>query len=410
MVKIDMKTNLPLHWKLKRLGDVCEIVMGQSPESIYYNENGDGLPFFQGKAEFTDVHPVAKKWCSKPKKLAEKNDILLSVRAPVGTVNIANEKCCIGRGLAAIRYDNYRYIFYFLKSVEKELDKKGTGTTFKAVSGEIVKNLQIPIPPLPEQEQIVAKIEELFSELDAGIENIKTAQEQLKVYRQSLLKWAFEGKLTNEDECLGWTIKEVGEFAKVKGGKRLPKGASYSESKTKYPYIRVTDFERQSINVNNLKYLSCETQEKIKRYTISSDDVYISIAGTIGATGTIPEILSGANLTENAAKICEISGCDKKYLSLFLSSINGQTQIKEKTKTTTQPKLSLYRIESIQIPIPPLSEQLKIVEELESRLTVCDKLEEDIKFSLARAESLRQSILKQAFEGKLVNFKGETDK
>src|SRR5690348_4170869 len=127
---------LPKDWKCVNLGEECTIIMGQSPPSTTYNNDGIGLPFFQGKAEFTELHPTVKKWCNAPNKIAEPNDILLSVRAPVGTTNIANKKCCIGRGLAAIRYENYKYIFYFLRSRQQELDSKGTGTTFRAISGE----------------------------------------------------------------------------------------------------------------------------------------------------------------------------------------------------------------------------------------------------------------------------------
>ncbi|MFW6224972.1 MAG: restriction endonuclease subunit S, partial [Bacteroidota bacterium] len=125
----------PKHWQFCKLGDVCHINMGQSPPSSTYNTDKKGLPFFQGKAEFTELHPVAVKWCTEPKKIAQKDDILISVRAPVGSTNVANQKCAIGRGLAAIsfKYSN-SYLWYYLKSIEKNLDNQGTGTTFKAIS------------------------------------------------------------------------------------------------------------------------------------------------------------------------------------------------------------------------------------------------------------------------------------
>lgn len=192
---------VPGHWEVKRLGEVCEIIMGQSPPSTTYNTQGIGLPFFQGKAEFTDLYPVVEKWCDSPNKISLPNDILISVRAPVGATNIADTKCCIGRGLAAVRYENFKYIFHFLRSIEKELDKKGTGTTFRAISGETLRATEIPLPPLPEQRAIVAKIEELLSDLENGKQQLLKAQEQLKVYRQSLLKAAFEGKLTKRLNC-----------------------------------------------------------------------------------------------------------------------------------------------------------------------------------------------------------------
>ena len=148
-----------MDWKWVKLGEACVVIMGQSPPSTSYNTDGNGLPFFQGKAEFTELYPIVEKWCDAPNKIAQPNDILLSVRAPVGTTNIANQKCCIGRGLAAIRYENYKYAFYFLRSRQQELDSKGTGTTFRAISGETIRETLFPVPAKPIQQAIVSKIE-----------------------------------------------------------------------------------------------------------------------------------------------------------------------------------------------------------------------------------------------------------
>ena len=383
------------------------MILGQSPPSSSYNTEKIGLPFFQGKAEFTDLHPIISKWCNAPKKIAEPNDVLISVRAPVGATNVADHICCIGRGLAALRTKNHKYLFYFLRSIEHEIDELGTGTTFRAIAGDTLKNISLPIPPEIEQQQIVEKIEELFSELDAGRRQLETVSQQLKTYRQSVLKYAFEGKLTkknvkNGELPEGWKVSKISDIGTVKGGKRLPKGEIYSEGKTPFPYIRVTDFEHQGINVQKIKYLMPSTREKIKNYTISKNDVYISIAGSIGITGTIPDLLDGSNLTENAAKITNLIKVENKYLSWFLSSIFGQKQIQHRTIATSQPKLSLFRMETIEIQYPPLHIQNQIINKIESRLSICDKLEETIEECLQQSEALKQSILKQAFEGKLV--------
>ncbi len=196
-----MLSNLPPNWSWVKLGDVCEIIMGQSPPSSTYNTEKLGLPFFQGKAEFTELYPEVRKWCSEPNKIAQPLDILISVRAPVGSTNIANQKCCIGRGLAAIRYPECnKFIFYFFRLVEKDLDKLGTGTTFKAISSKTINEFPIPLPPLPDQKKIVAKIEELYSELDNGIKQLMKAKVQLRVYRQSVLSYAFSGRLLQEGQ------------------------------------------------------------------------------------------------------------------------------------------------------------------------------------------------------------------
>jgi len=158
-----------------------------------------------------------------------------------------------------------------------------------------------------------------------------------------------------------WPLVKLGELVNVKGGKRLPKGSTYSETQTAFPYIRVTDFENNSVRTSKLVYIEKETQEKIARYVISNDDVYISIAGTIGIVGIVPEELDGANLTENAAKLVinDTEQLNKNYLVRFLSTA-GQNQLHERKKTTSQPKLALFRIEEVEIPLPPLAEQKRI--------------------------------------------------
>ena len=160
-----------------------------------------------------------------------------------------------------------------------------------------------------------------------------------------------------------WPMVKLGDLILVKGGKRLPKGAEYSQYITGHPYIRVCDMTLGSVKTpkEELKYITDEAFEKIKRYTITSDDLFISIAGSIGITGLISEELSGANLTENAAKLV-IKDNDlicKKYLSWYLNTA-GRESINSQIKATSQPKLALFRIEELQIPLPPLEEQKRI--------------------------------------------------
>src|SRR5690242_6008982 len=156
--------------------------MGQSPPSSAYNESGEGLPFFQGKAEFTDLYPVVRKWCTAPTKIAEADDILLSIRAPVGPTNLAPSLCCIGRGLAAIRPTNeiqVRYVLYAIRAFNSKLTQLGTGSTFEAVSGDVVRAFEIPLAPLSEQKRIVSAIEQQFARLDAGVAALKRTQTKL---------------------------------------------------------------------------------------------------------------------------------------------------------------------------------------------------------------------------------------
>jgi type I restriction enzyme S subunit len=163
---------IPKDWEVEKLGnkEFAEIIMGQSPPSSTYNREGKGLPFLQGKMEFGDIHPSPILYCSQPIKIAEPNDILISVRAPVGDVNIARYRLCIGRGLAAIRFNlnraSYWFYFYYFQKIKNFLENLGKGSTFKAITKEDLENLKVPYPSFFEQQ----KIAEILSTVDEAIQ------------------------------------------------------------------------------------------------------------------------------------------------------------------------------------------------------------------------------------------------
>lgn len=152
--------------KYAMLKDVCCITMGQSPSSNSYNDNGEGIPFFQGNADFGERYPVTRKWCSAPMKIAKSGDILISVRAPIGAVNYAKEDCCIGRGLAALTPDKLKvyseFIYWLLKGKKIELNNRGTGSTFKAINKKILEEIQIPVIALEKQKEYSEILESIY--------------------------------------------------------------------------------------------------------------------------------------------------------------------------------------------------------------------------------------------------------
>lgn len=191
-------TELPAGWHWVQLGEVAEVIMGQSPPSQTYNRDGEGLPFFQGKADFAGLYPSPRVWCAKPIKTAEKDDVLLSVRAPVGSTNIASDRCCIGRGLAAVRPRNAIknfWLLYYLRSIEKILATMGAGSTFNAVTKKQVISIQIPLPPLDVQQRLVA----YFQSIRENITSLKEVQVEtddlVNLLEQSILDRAFRGDL-----------------------------------------------------------------------------------------------------------------------------------------------------------------------------------------------------------------------
>lgn len=166
------------------LSQVCKINMGQSPESSSYNENGDGLPFFQGNADFGERHPVTRVWCNAPTKIAHAGDILISVRAPIGAMNYASEECCIGRGLAAITPDanevSSEFIFWLLKGKNTELNSKGTGSTFKAIGRRVLEEVLVPDIGLKQQAEYAQLLETVYNLIEGRKEQLRTLDRLIK--------------------------------------------------------------------------------------------------------------------------------------------------------------------------------------------------------------------------------------
>ncbi|AMO41451.1 type I restriction endonuclease EcoKI subunit S [Acinetobacter sp. BEC1-S18-ESBL-01] len=199
----------------------------------------------------------------------------------------------------------------------------------------------------------------------------------------------------------GWFNATIQDVAEVKGGKRLPKGKALTDQKTAHAYIRVTDMNNGSIDQSDIRYIDEETYKEISNYFISKDDLYISIAGTIGLVGDIPNELDGANLTENAAKICSLMGVEKHYLKYVLNSLIAKEQFEDKVTSSGQPKLALFRIRDCKFPLPPLAEQQVIADKLDTLLAQVESIKARLERIPEILKQFRQSVLAAAVSGKL---------
>jgi len=464
---------LPGGWVWTNLEESFDIVLGQSPPSSSYNLNGSGLPFYQGKSEFSNVYPTPKKWCTAPKKISEKGDVLISVRAPVGPTNICSEKSCIGRGLAAIRplggIETF-FTLYMMRAFENIIAGKGTGTTFSAITGDKLKKFEVPLPPLPEQRAIVSKIEQLFSDLDNGIDNFKKAQEQLKIYRQAVLKNACEGKLVPTEAELARAEGRDYEPADVLLERILEERRDKWEAdlrtkgkdpkKAKYVELQLPNIEglpslpkswmwvswewilsyengafkrgpfgsalkksifvesgykvyEQYCPINNdcsfgRYYITPEKFDELKNFEVREGDYLVSCSGvTLGRITRVPHEFERGIINQALlrVRINDSIISHLYFLYLFRSPFFQKLLFDNSTGTAIPNVKGVKELKAIPIPLPPLAEQHRIVTEVERRLSVCDKMEDTIAESLEKAESLRQSILKKAFEGKLLNEK-----
>lgn len=188
---------VPEGWDVVRLGDVTDLIMGQSPPGSTYNKKGNGIPFLQGKAEFGDMHPRHIKFTTDPKKIAPPHSILMSVRAPVGDVNIADIEYCIGRGLGSISLINgdNQYLFYNLTFIKPSIKKEGTGSTFKAINKSKLEDVQVPFPPLPEQRRIA----DMLSSVDEKIQLEEDKKKALDDLFKTLLNDLMTAKIRVND-------------------------------------------------------------------------------------------------------------------------------------------------------------------------------------------------------------------
>jgi len=412
------QSNIPKHWLIKKLGEVGEIISGGTPSTKV-------AEYWNGKISWispADLSGYVEKFILQGRKsitesglknssarLIPKGSVLFSSRAPIGYVIIAGNELCTNQGFKSIVPNNSilsDYLFYYLKASKQKAEKVASGTTFKEISLKAFSELEIPIPPLPEQQTIVSKIEELLSDLENGKQQLQTARQQLKVYRQSLLKWAFEGKLTNKDVKDGelptvWKWVTLGDVCQ-----NVEYGSAVKSKKTgKVPVLRMGNIQNGKLDWEDLVF--SDDQEEIEKYLLKKGDVLFNRTNSaewVGKSaqykGERPAIFAGYLIRINRIK----SLIDETYLTYFLNTHFAKSYGNSvRSFGVNQSNINGTKLKTYPIPLCSLDEQQLIVSELESKLTVCDKIEETIRQSLQQAETLRQSILKKAFEGKLIN-------
>lgn len=391
--------------KMVLLNDISNIIMGQSPESSTYNEEGKGLPFYQGKAEFGENYPAPVKWCSKPSKIAEKADVLISVRAPVGPTNICQERSCIGRGLAAIRPLGgipSEYIRYWLSTRQHELEVKSTGTTFKAISGDVLRNLGINLPSLPEQKRIVAKIESLFSRLNSAKDSLERVRQEIKRYRQSVLKAAFEGKLLKHQNQ--WGFCPIERVARIISGKAFKK-SEYAESGVRLFQIANVTFGKTSWH--EIVYLPQKYISKYVNLNLKTGDLVLALNRPLLGDDLKIAILTDedvpAILYQRVGKFEFFDNQNRDWLFYYLQSPDFINWLKKELKGVNIPFINQTKVLKHVIPLPDYKEQSQIIAIMKSRFDQIKMLEDAVEQGLAKIEQLKQSILKKAFEGKLVD-------
>lgn len=408
--------DIPKHWQRKKLGEVCNVldnlrkpinsterqqrIAGKSQDELY--------PYFgaTGQVGWIDNFLTDGEFILIGEDGAPFLDIYKDKAYKIKGKTWVNNHAHILKGKNEFLLDNF--VLYYLNSINYREFVNGT-TRLKLTKSNLVE-IPFVVPPLPEQQAIVAKIEELLSELDNGKEQLLTSQKQLKVYRQSLLKWAFEGKLTNRNVKEG-ELPKVWKWVKFNSiFNGTPQNGLYkpsSEYGSGVPILRIDGFY-DGVIVNDYDYKRVRiSKEEIAKYKLSIDDIVVNRVNSmshLGKCGLLKSLKEPTVFESNVMKIQVNKELTiPSYISNYLASLRGLKELTKNAKhAVNQASINQTDVSNVSIPLPTLPEQQLIVSELESKLTVCDKIEETISQSLQQAETLRQSILKQAFEGKLV--------
>lgn len=392
-------------WEIEQLGHMAEVIAGQSPASKYYNKLEEGLPFYQGKKQFSEKFiDDPTTWTTKITKSAIKDDILMSVRAPVGPVNFSTQKICIGRGLAAIRssdqLDKY-YLFYFLLKHESEI-VGNSGAVFNSINKEQIEQIEIPVPTLTEQEDIVEILDKAFAAIDQAKANI----EQNIANAKDL----FQATFSRITEIRGseWKTVEVQDVARrEKGSMRTgPFGSQLLHSEFVDRGIAVLGIDNAVANEfqwRKERFITPEKFKKLNRFQVKPKDVLITIMGTCGRCAIVPDDIPK---TINTKHLCCISldqkKCTSEYLhSYFLYHPIAQKYLKKKAKGAIMAGLNMGIIKELPLLLPSIEEQLALTKVVSSARNTLIQYEQASEKKLTSLDELKKSILQKAFAGEL---------
>jgi type I restriction enzyme S subunit len=377
-----------------QLGDIAEVIAGQSPSGENYNGDGEGLPFYQGKKEFNDKYiGEPKVWTRKTTKVALQNDILMSVRAPVGPINVATEECCIGRGLAAIRAKSGKttpeYLYYFLLSIQRKLVGK-EGTVFDSISRDQIAAIRVPVPPLDVQSQIVARLDEAFVQIEA-LQTVYDSEEKQAVALSAALITEQLKKVEAEFGTLG--IADIFEIGR--GGSPRPIKDYLTTAEDGINWIKIGDATRTG------KYIT-DTKQKIKPAGVSrSRRVYSG------------ELLLSNSMSFGRPYILRTDGCihdgwvvltpktevDLEYAYYALGSKFLYNQFSRLAQGSTVQNLNIDLISGAKLPLPPIEMQRDLAIKFKGLEDGAAALQGTKIKSLEKVLELRASWLASEFKG-----------
>ena len=373
------------------LKDVCKINMGQSPDSSSYNDTEDGIPFFQGNADFGKKYPITRVWCNAPTKIAEPEDILISVRAPIGALNYAKEKCCIGRGLAALTPDKNKvsseFVYWFLKGKNTELNNKGTGSTFKAISRKVLEETRIPDISLERQCEYAEILEKVYGVIQKRKEEIRCLDD--------LIRARFVEMFGNPlDGTAKYTIHQVGEVAESVDPQPSHRTPPVVENGIPYVSIKDCDYKTGTIDFEGARKVSITVlEEHLKRYTLHEGDFVIGKIGTIGNPVFVPA-RNDYTLSANVVLVQPNAELVSPYfLKYSFESDFVERQFAEAKNSTSQAAFGIQKVRAVEVMNP----NIEIQREFEQFVKQVTKSKVAVQKALDETQILFDSLMQKYF-------------
>lgn len=394
-----------------KLSEIAYLLNGYAFKSAKYVERGIRIIRI---ANVQDGYIADDKPCYYPlctdedisKYMLTENDLLISLTGNVGRVGMLTRgflPAALNQRVSCIRIKdsdtvNKKYLYYYFrqKLFIQECVEASKGVAQLNLSTKWLENYTIPVPPLPEQERIVSRIEELFSQLDAGVETLKKTKAQLAVYRQAVLKEAFESVIPESDTC---NVEDVCKDIKV--GIVIKPAQYYTSADVGVRAFRSANVREFAVNDSDWVYLTKAGHEANLRSEIHTGDVLVVRSGYPGTACVVPPTYNGCNAIDILIAVPYAEKILPEYLCAYTNSPLGKRIIQEKKRGVAQAHFNVSGYSKTPIIVPCLETQKRVVAEIDSRLSVCDSIEQTVDTALQQAEAMRQSILKDAFEGRL---------
>ena len=390
-------------WEIKKLGDLCEVIAGQSPAGKYYNTDGNGVPFHQGKKEFGErfIGPP-QKWTTHTKKIGKADDVLMSVRAPVGPINYATEDICIGRGLAAIRCQqniDSDYLFYQLLHLQPTISGK-EGAVFASINKADIANLPISWIPLPEQHRIVAILDEAFAEIAQAKahaeKNLQNARELFESHLNAIFSQRGDG----------WEEKRLESITTKIGSGATPRGGGKSYKAEGISLIRSLNVHDLGFKYLKLAFIDDAQANALSNVEVRQNDVLLNITGaSVARCCIVPEDVLPARVNQHVSIIRPVTEIiDAEFLHYLLISKPYKDQLLKTGEEggSTRQAITKAQIQNFMVRYPPtIQEQREYVTKLDVVFGETQRFESIYQQKLNALEELKKSILHDAFRGEL---------